>query len=274
MIKTFSQAGNNRNEDSFFACQDFCFVIDGATGLSGEKVSPMQSDAQWFAICLRDYLKENLKTNKPIKEIMKNAVVYVNEEFEKFEGAEKVNSRPSAGISLFRVCGNKVEYFVLGDCSVVFKFKNNEINHIHGQDLEKLDKININLMAKIAKEKNINVIDARPLISNELLNTRNLQNKPNGYYIFSNSIEAINHGLHGFFDKSEISQIMLTSDGYSQIFDLFEHYTLSELFDLVKEKQLEEIYKTLYNLQEKDKNCNNYPRFKTRDDATAVSFEF
>lgn len=268
-IQRFTKAGKVINEDAIFACETFGFVIDGATGLAGEKVTPAGSDAQWFAYCLRDYLSANLN-GKDIPSVLTEALKYVNNEFRKFDGADKLKFLPSAGISIYQIVGDKIEYFVLGDCSLLFRLYDDNIYHYHCEDLENFDKQNLQLMKQRAIENNINVIDARPLIQLDLERVRNLKNKVGGYWILSDTIEAIKYGIHGTIDKNKVKEIMLTSDGYSQIFDLFKSYTKLELFEAINNKSLDDIYGELYNLQEEDKYCNNFTRFKIRDDASAI----
>lgn len=44
-----TRAGLRKNEDTVWAQRGFLFVIDGATGLSGENYMDPVSDARWFA---------------------------------------------------------------------------------------------------------------------------------------------------------------------------------------------------------------------------------
>ena len=272
--QTFTKAGTNRNEDTVFANNFFGFVIDGATGLAGKTVSPCESDAQWFALALAERLKFDLMNPKDIRTILTKILKEVNNDFNSFDGAENVPIKPSAGIAIYRIVGDFVEYFVLGDCSILFKTNDGNIFHYHCTDLEPLDKANIALMQKRAIENGIDVIDAFPLIMDELQYVRNLKNKENGYYILSDDIEAVKHGIYGVIEKNKIQDILLTTDGFSQIFDVFNAYNKAELFEALKTKNLEDIYAELYALQEQDKKCNKHPRFKTRDDATAAHIEF
>lgn len=274
ITKSFTKAGTNCNEDSIFICDNYGFVIDGATGLSGEKITPAGSDAQWFSHTLRDYLQTALSYDLPLETILTETLSQVIEDFNKYENAENISIYPSAGISIFRCREDKVEYYVLGDCPALIKTTDNKIYHFTNSNLVKLDSANINLLAKRAKEANIDVINAKSLITDELIKVRELKNKEGGYYILSDDPSAISHGLFGTFDKEDVSEIILMSDGYAQIFELFKAYSKPELFKAIKVKELSEIYDELYALQEEDKSCNKYPRFKLRDDSSAIYANF
>ena len=275
--KIFTRAGKGleeTNEDCVYLCDKFGFVIDGATGLLKENYSPLNSDAQWFTVRIKQFLVEKLSTNLPLKQILKECVQIVNSEYDSFEGAENVQSRPSAGIALFRINDDVTEFFVLGDCKLFVKTKSGAIKEFSLPDLPRLDQININKMAKIAKERNINVIDARPLINDDLVTTRLSQNTDHGYWILSDSLEAIDKGLYATMPTAEINQIIAMTDGYSQIIDTFNLHTIEKIFELIEnDNKLEDLYKELYNAQEQDRDCNVHPRFKTRDDATCLDLE-
>ena len=268
-IQEFTKAGKIVNEDAVFANDNFACVIDGATGLAPEKITPYGSDAEWFASKMRDYLVEHLK-GRDIPTALADALTFVNNEFKKFDGADDLRFMPSAAISIYQIIGDKIEFFVLGDCSVLFRYNDDTIEHYHCEDLEKLDKQNLKLLKERAEQNNIDVVKARPLIQLDLERVRNLKNKVGGYWILCDSQEAVKHGIHGIIDKTNIKDILLTSDGYAQIYDLFKAYTASELFEELQHKTLAEIYDELYALQEDDKDCNKFTRFKLRDDASAI----
>lgn len=92
--------------------------------------------------------------------------------------------------------------------------KSGNIHHLWIEDLPNLDSKNIAKMASIANEKNINVIDARPFISDDLLKTRLTQNTDHGYYILSNDATACDHALVGNFPIDNIQAIYGVTDGF------------------------------------------------------------
>lgn len=266
---------DNENEDCVYLCDDFGFVMDGATGLLKENITNCVSDAKWYVEEFKNFLIKNLKTKKNLKEIMKDGIRYVSNTYNNIEGATSVKSKPSSGIALFRKNENNIEYFILGDCQLIIKDKKNIITKLQLNDLPKLDNINIGRMVKIAKEKNINVIDARPLINDYLVETRLTQNTNNGYWILSDDINAVDHALQGTLNLKDIKQIIGLTDGFSQLYEVFKVFTYEELVNLINNKKisLNNLYDTLFTLQENDSNCNRYPRFKIRDDASIFNYE-
>lgn len=274
-ILTKGGKSDKENEDCVYLCDDFGFVMDGATGLLKENITNCVSDAKWYVEEFKNFLIKNLKTKKNLKEIMKDGIRYVSNTYNNIEGATSVKSKPSSGIALFRKNENNIEYFILGDCQLIIKDKKDIITKLQLNDLPKLDNINIGRMVKIAKEKNINVIDARPLINDYLVETRLTQNTNNGYWILSDDINAVDHALHGTLNLKDIKQIIGLTDGFSQLYEVFKVFTYEELVNLINNKKisLNNLYDTLFTLQENDSNCNRYPRFKIRDDASIFNYE-
>ncbi|MBQ8424549.1 MAG: hypothetical protein IJX17_00835 [Clostridia bacterium] len=272
----FTMPAKEINEDAMYICEKFGFVLDGATGLLKENVSPIKSDAAWFTQIFREFLINNLDdTSKSIQEIIIKGIIEIDNAYMSFPNAEYVKSKPSSGVAIYRINNDKLEYFILGDCSFLVSDKTGNITHLKLDDLTRLDAININKMAEIAKKQNINVVDARVLINDDLVKTRLMQNTDEGYWILSDDTEAPSHALVGEIQLDSISQIVGTSDGFSQIYDTFFIYTKEELMaKLSSNTPIEELYKTLCNEQDKDAFCNEKPRFKLRDDATLIYAEF
>ncbi len=273
ILKSFSRSGTTHNEDVFEITPTYGFVLDGATGLLKEKVTNMESDAQWFVNEWKTFLNKNITNTKPLHEILKQGVELIESNYLNIEGAKEVKSKPSACIAMYRVINKELEYFLLGDCGLIISLESGEVIHLQPQQVAKFDQMNIDRMVKLAKEKNIDVISARPLINEYLVETRLTQNTKDGYYILSNSYEAIDNGLYGKIDFTKVTQIIILSDGFSQIFDTFEIMKVDKFAEIIESGcSLGELYNTLWNLQEKDKSCNKYPRVKVRDDATIIVY--
>ena len=259
------------NEDSCAIGSNYGIVIDGSSGLDKRKVTNYPTDASWYSETLRNYLVEHINEELPLREIMRNAIIEVDNEYNKFPGTENITSKPSAAISLYRISDEKLEYFILGDCSLIIRNSNNEYVHLHQDDISMLDQININKMVLIAKEKGIDVSDALPYIQEDLLRTRLTQNTEGGYWIVSNKPEAVDHALCGTISADDIEQISAMSDGFSQIFDTFHIFSIDELMDKLETLPLEYFTEILEHAKNSDPKCNQYPRFKPSDDK-AITF--
>ena len=66
-------------EDALYADENCAFVIDGATGVSGEKVTDCATDAAWFSAAHRAYLAGALKGDKTELVVQKATELGVSE---------------------------------------------------------------------------------------------------------------------------------------------------------------------------------------------------
>lgn len=268
---TFTRAGREWNEDRCYACEDFAFAIDGATGLGDEKVSNLNSDAEWYSEWWKKYLIEELKDySRPIHEIMYKGVGLIVQEFQRLAGDIKVEIFPSAAINIARKLENgNLEIYVLGDSPML-------VQNVAGHTFEISDTLNnINdgiTLATLhyhAKKDNIPFFEARKKYAEVIAQARVTKNNIWGYNVLSDVAEAVNKGIYKILDGNVFKKVLLMTDGYSQCYDTFNLYSLDEFASkLDSEESAEKIYNELYQAQEEDKEAVEHIRFKIRDDAT------
>lgn len=273
-IFLLSKPGVVHNEDIGYVSEEACFILDGATGLLKENITGDFTDACWFVKEWGSFLVKNLPdTTKSIQEIIKLGVKTVNKKYMNFPNSDKVVSKPSASACVFRKNKDMIEYIIFGDCSLFVEETNGKCYQITTENLSALDSINIQLMVKIAKEKGINVCEARALINESLLKTRLSENTEGGYYNLADYEETAYHTCCGELNPKDIKKIIGTSDGFSQIYDTIKKYTLENFIkSLNSEKSLEKMHNELFLIQEEDDKCNKYPRFKKHDDSSAFIY--
>ena len=270
-----SYAGRDWNEDYAYFCEDYAFVLDGATSLVPIKYSNFSTDAEWYTKTFGKYLETALSNNmKNINEIIKDGIKYVTLLYKNLANGREIIDMPSACVTVVRKHNGRIEYFVLGDSGFLFKH-NNIIRDFSDTRIVELDKKNIDDMVKIAKEKKINVIDARHFVDNDIMKKRLSKNSEDGYWILCDDFKACDYALQGKLDIEKGDEILLYTDGFSEIWNLFKMYNEKQIFEEINRGQtLNDLYKKLYLAQKEDAGCNNFPRTKIRDDATAIYVRF
>ena len=268
---TFTKAGREWNEDRCYSCEDYAFAIDGATGLGDEKVSNLNSDAEWYSEWWKTYLIEGLKDySRPIHEIVYKGVGLIVDEFKKLAGNKVVEIFPSAAVNIARKLQNgNIEIYVLGDSPMI-------VQNVAGHSFEISDTLNnINdgiTLATLhyhAKKDNIPFFEARKKYAEVIAQARVTKNNIWGYNVLSDVAEAVNKGIYKILDGNVFKKVLLMTDGYSQAYDTFNLYSIDEFaMSLDSVQSAEKIYEELYNAQEDDKDAINHLRFKIRDDAT------
>ena len=277
-IKALSRQGSNvkPNEDKITIIEGSAWILDGATGLTGKRITEKETDALWYVEALDDYLKKHINSSKDIKEIIKNAIKEVKEKYSKYDGFNDLEEidYPCAALALVRLNSKELEYYVIGDCTLIYSQENESIKEIVDRKLRGLEENILRKMREVSKVNNISVLDARRFCNDEVISVRKLKNKLNGYWILEFNEDAVDRGLYNKISINGEISICITSDGFSQFYDTFNLAQDYKAFiNLLKESNVEDIFNTLYEEQEKDSNCNDYPRLKKRDDTSIIYFE-
>lgn len=272
----FTHAGREWNEDQGYVCEDFGFVIDGATGLTDEKYSDMTTDAMWFANWWCNELKTELSDkSKSIRQILEDGTIKVKKEYKKLAGKAKVQDFPSATISIARVVGDILEIYTLGDSPIVMKSNTGRVEVVRDTRNSINDFATQSIIKDLAIKENRNVCESFKLHKEYVLEGRLKRNNYGSYYILADDPEAIKYGFYQVFHKDLVKKVLLMTDGYSQTFDLIKFINEEELMKKLNSPQdAEKIFNKLNSLQNKDKYGDKYIRFKTSDDATVVCMNF
>lgn len=285
-IKYISKPGNIMNEDDVGYSDTFLFVLDGATGLGNRKPDEKDTEASRFVshvgkrlqVCLED-------TSKDIKDILQQAVKkskdsIINRSFSDpgsecseliaYSGGQKYLN-PSASISIFRINGTLLEYYGLGDCTATIQFQDGSIRIIHDNTITLMDQQVIEIMTELARKKAVTVRESKNEIIPFLIENRNKKNTQEGYWTLDATGMGISHGINLTFPLQEVQSVSLMSDGFAQICDTFYLVrNFEELHEKMAKEDLADMVKELFDIQDTDPDYNQFPRFKHRDDTTAI----
>ena len=261
------------NEDIIYADENMAWVLDGATGLIDKNLTSYESDAKWFVTEWDKYLRNNLwDRSKSIKEIVLEGIGVIREIFYKECDLVYVDEikRPSASMSIVRKNKDIIEYFMLGDCTLLIKDIKDIVVKVKDTTLEKFDNNAISEMIKVKNEKNISAIEAREIVKPILIDNRLKKNKPEGYWILEFNKDAVNHSIEGELIASDIKNLVLMSDGFAAIFDTYKYCTEDGLIDLLDEYGVKKVYELIREIEEDDKDIIKYNRMKKGDDSSIV----
>lgn len=272
---SISNAGNKINEDIVYVTDNYGWVIDGATGLNNKNFTNSNSDANWFVNEWNNYLKENISDKSAsIKEIIIKGIEYISNKFYGITGLKHVDKvdLPSASIVLLRINNKIVEYFLLGDCTLIVQNNNDESLIIKQNLLDILDNKAKIEMAKLMTNEGMNFIQARQKIKPLLIKHRMLKNIKNGYWTLEFDKNAVENSICGFLEVDECKKTLLMSDGFSAIYDNYNYVDKNNIISLIEKHGLQQIYNRIRFIEEEDRDILKFPRFKKSDDASAVIF--
>ncbi|MBR2832944.1 MAG: protein phosphatase 2C family protein [Bacilli bacterium] len=272
VIEKLCESIKSYNEDFIVCDSDYAFVLDGATGLQKNIISEA-SDAYWYVNTFASYLKKCINKSD-VKQAIAIALKDIAKDIDKY--ANSINSNldiPSACIALVKENKDNFEFFVLGDCSIIYGNKHKQ-TLLTNEDIRKMDNEKIQKMKLIAKDKGINISDAYGLVMPDLKQQRLLKNRFGGYYVLDIDEEVIIHANYKVVPKKDIEMIILLSDGFSTYYECLELEKNYKTFFLKNyNTSAKKLYNQLREREQKDPFLNNYPRFKISDDASIIKLK-
>ncbi|MEG0836097.1 MAG: hypothetical protein RR413_11705 [Christensenellaceae bacterium] len=276
--KTFSHKGIGKvNEDVYFANHRYAWVFDGATGLTNRHITNTESDALWYTNMLSSVLNERIDNmSRLLSDILSECITVT---WEKFLSLIEINELsaidiPSAVGCVVRCNANIFEYAILGDCSLIVEFKDDNVICICDCRLNALDGKSLATGLEASRRLGIPLSKCKEHMLPTLIENRLKMNTPQGYYNFSNSQDAAQHSIQGSIPMETISRICICSDGFSQYYELFKLCKdCKEFIQLVASQPIECLYLKLTDAQKQDSEFENFPRLKLTDDATVVCLD-
>lgn len=265
------------NEDAIGYGKDFCFAMDGASCLSGVNVMDPESDAAWMvqnvstALCQRLYDGDD----RPTEEILTEILMPLREQyFNKLaeQHTDEPDDSPSAGFSMFRQRNGKLEFFGLGDCVGMASLPDGKSFCWLDHDLPNLDNQVLEEMMRLHKETSLPVIQTKSLCMDLLLANRKMRNHPAGYWILDlANPEGLLQAEKRVWELTEPITVTSFSDGFAQLTEVFALYKgYPKLFEAIQKTDLEVLWEELKQAQNADADCDDFPRFKLRDDTCAI----
>ncbi|MFY9297460.1 MAG: protein phosphatase 2C domain-containing protein, partial [Limnochordia bacterium] len=231
------------------------------------------SDARWFAQRLGALLQVRLRdVSLDIAEVLHQVTAELSAEYTRYLSNAKPDplAAPSASLSIFRLRGEVIELFQLGDCLSIVTEINGRIETFLDDAVSKLDNAVIQHVLDVSRRKNISFSEALVYGQDMLIQNRNKRNTPDGYWVLDLSGVGIQHAVTRRFPTDEIHSLAVMSDGFAEIVSLYKLYDHQSLMKRMEECSLESLCDELFKVQAQDLTMEKYPRLKFRDDASAA----
>jgi hypothetical protein len=260
------------NEDRAHFEKDMGWVIDGATGL-GEGHFRDTSDAAWFAERINTALQQTADPSLSLVDILSHAVDRVAAEARTAQAPwldGPVYEEPSAAVGMVRIRPQQVEYLILGDCCIAASVDGGPAQVLTDTRLHTLDQKVIDFVHQEQIRHGLSYRTAKDRALPMLRQHRERMNSPEGYYNVSLRKQGLPHAITGVIPYTESCTVLLATDGFARIVDLFRLYSWDELLHL--NEKLSTVLQQLRTRELEDPECLQTPRLKVSDDATAVKF--
>ncbi len=276
LIDLQSWPSGTLNEDRANANGDWAWVIDGATDVLEQRLTPGPSDAAWFAAALDDEIGK-LAGNAPLdmSELPRLLAPSLHARFTEVAVRQTYerSEHPSAAGLITRLNGTSLDYLALGDCSLLVLGK--ERLQVAGVDEAAAgDTWVADALRTIhATQPEVSSGEARASLWPKLRAKRARMNVAGGYGIFSITPPPAEFVKTGTLTMDRPCHILLASDGLMRLVDVFRCYSARQLMGAAIARGLASLLTELRELEAANSDYRRYPRAKTSDDATGMLLE-
>lgn len=248
-----SHPGKEVNEDLLIMSPKCSGILDGSSGLGG-----MEFGAKAFIEYFSEQLISGIDSGKGLVEAVNQAIEKIKERYSTIDGVIP----PSASLMIAYETDTDIQVLSIGDCYCYLFFKNGEYELLYKDEVAPYDQSVIDRMIEIRKDTDQNIGD---LINTEeiqafLIRNRKKLNSPEGYRILAPNMDFVSEKEVISWPKSDISRLVMFSDGFSLIKEEFVSMNLD----------LDSLYQELREKENSDHDLNSFPRLKISDDASAL----
>ncbi len=262
------------NEDTFGFNPVAAWVLDGATGLASAPVVSEQSDARWLVEKANEALRDfGDVEDLSLSDLFHNVISYLKISFsdEAIRIPSVSHEYPSSSMIFTRYSEGLLEYASLGDCRLLLRRKSGDVVSLGGNHmLSALDQLALDKSSEHPDVDTLTVADRFKGSLPILREHRDIANSEGGYWLLGLDVEAASHISEGALHVEPGDEVLLMSDGFYRLVNVFGKISESGIFDIARDNGLEELGARLRITERSDPECIDHPRFKVSDDATAL----
>jgi hypothetical protein len=268
-LDRLSLPGSRVNEDGIGLRGPFAWVIDGATGLSDERLTSGGSDAAWLAGLVGDRLMDLTgeegdavlsRLEADIHSIFRETTAHVPEVSD--------HHAPSACLGLVEAHPGeggqvRVQGRFLGDVIALVPTERGVVRWTDER-------------AKPFEKKTLAALGAREhapgsipeAVKRQILENRTKLNRPDGYWVVNPLRPWAGRELRFEAQVKPGEPIVLATDGFMRLVDVFGAYSDTALHARLAAGKGPDLMQELRERERNDLLAAAYPRVKTHDDAT------
>ncbi|MBF9234157.1 SpoIIE family protein phosphatase [Microvirga alba] len=261
------------NEDSCGASGDWAWVIDTSIFPGTPAIMNKGSDATWLAL----FVSERLSDLAPNAENGVDLIRHVMEEARTAFMAVAPQERqdfvtwPVGAMTLVRRRNQSLDVWTFADTTAFVHHPDGTLLTVgEAPDLRKFEMAKARELLDISGATPKNIFET-PAFQAWLAERRQRQKQGKGLALLGLDPSAADRMRHEAVPCPDGSTILLTSDGFSALVDLYGQMDAKELVETALTFGLERLAETARKIEtEVDPNGKLYPRFKVSDDTTAL----
>ncbi len=239
-------------------------VVDGA-GLPAHLRAGCRHSVAWFARAVAQSFHALLSArSSSMREALADTISRVNRSHAK--SCDLAAGSPSATVAAWRITGDRLEYLVLSDASIVLLDRHERATEI--VDARIADVMAGGAMPLGLERQATTGVGARELRRSAVEAARN---RNDGFWCVHTDASAANEALHGDVAVSGLAGIVACSDGGARAHELLGVHTLEEFTQRALLGQLETLTETIRAAESDQAASLHSLGLKMHDDITFVA---
>ncbi len=244
------------------------WALDGVTGINDKGLGLMGSDAQWFVARIDHHLRNLLPGAKDLPRAMSDLIDRLIADLGGHELPKKYDPPAACIAAVCRIDG-RWHAVRLGDCRFLARdrngfrrivdFANDDFDHWVTAEAMRLRATGMTDLKEIARAMRQVQFD-----------NRRRRNRPGGYGVIEADRACL--AFAEYMELDDPSSVLLTSDGFFRLVDYYGQISEADLLARSgSDGEIARLYETLRKLEDGDPDGAKYPRFKPKDDASAIA---
>lgn len=267
-----TEASGLANEDIAGAAGRFAWIVDGASGVGPRTLTEGATDAAWLAGTIDQALRERIgRGDDPdLATLVGDLQASLAQRFQEAITAPVTSEAdgPSSCLALVEASPSgdgaiTVRGAVIGDVAVLIPRQGRWTD-------ERLKPFEADTLDVLSRSERIPSGIPEPVIAQIRRNRLHL-NRPGGYHAVHPRLPWADAMLRFETRVSAGTLVVLATDGFLRLCDLFEHMSESDLLTRVASGQAASLLAVLRELERGDPEGRQYLRVKAHDDATVLA---
>ncbi len=268
-----SRPSGKVNDDAVDVLDHIAWVLDGATGISSDRLLPGSSDAAWFCGTIRQELLETAGSASSNRVALESALSSAAISFDssKYRKEKHRAELPAASCAIAAIRERAIEISVIGDCTVLLGNGDGTIAKVTDQRVRRYDAAVVDRIVQIMNAENVPYPEALERAKPKIRRNRLIRNRDATYWVLEPDVESLQGLMTSNHELSGIRHILMMTDGFYRLVDTYEFYTDEGLLEAVLTRGCDELYRELRQIEEEDPDCRHHVRIKARDDASCAA---
>ncbi|HWU05877.1 MAG TPA: protein phosphatase 2C domain-containing protein [Streptomyces sp.] len=264
--------GGRPSEDRIHQAPEAVIVLDGVSTVSDD-----QPRGGWYAQMLGEHLVAGLNDapDVDLRQLLESAIATMVRDHGLVPGAS-----PAATVSILRHCGDRIDTLVLADSPVVAFTTSGQIRQVRDDRLARLVADRPELTAYQAALRSGRGFDnpghrvlLQQLRAHQMLHVN--QQVPGGYWVAEAVPEAARHAVVRSWPTSDITDILVMTDGVSSgVEDYGLYSSWEEMAGACRAQGPGHVVRTIHEAEATDSDGRRWPRYKCHDDKALAHLRF